>query len=154
MATRRLGTKTAYGIVGGIIGGLVFGALMAVAGALPLVASLVGSTDPVVGFLVHMGISAFIGATFAWIFQAVVTTPQRGMVLGTAYGFVWWVLGGLTLMPIFLGMSVQYANAATSDNIGGLVGHLLYGFALGATYVLLAARTGLIARAPAKAPTP
>lgn len=154
MESRNLGKKAAYGILGGIVGGLVFGALMAAAGALPLVARLVGSEDPIVGFLVHIGISAFIGATFVGFFQSLVTGPQRAMLLGTAYGFVWWIVGGLILMPVFLGMPVQLANALTADNIGGLVGHLLYGFALGATYVLLAARTGLVAKAPAKAPAP
>src|SRR3990172_9643694 len=89
-----LGKKAAYGILGGIVGGLVFGALMAAAGALPLVAGLVGSQDPIVGFLVHMGISAFIGATFVGFFQSLVTGPPPPIVLRTPYRFLWWILGG------------------------------------------------------------
>src|SRR3989304_8904847 len=102
MENRDRGKKAAYGIRGGIVGGLVFGALMAAAGALPLVAGLVGSQDPIVGFLVHMGISAFIGATFVGFFQSLVTGPQRAMGLGTAYGFVGWILGGVILPPRLL----------------------------------------------------
>src|SRR3990172_9629153 len=88
-----LGKKAAYGILGGIVGGLVLGALMAAAGPLPLVAGLVGSQDPIVGFLVHMGISAFIGATFVGLFQSLVTGPQRAMVLVTSYSFLCFILG-------------------------------------------------------------
>lgn len=154
MASRELGRKTLYGVIGGIVGGLFFGVMMAAGGALPTIAKLVGSEDPIVGFLAHMGISSFIGATFALLFSTLITNPQRSTVLGLAYGFVWWILGGLTLLPLFLGMPVQYANAADSANVGGLVGHLIYGFALGATYAVLASRTGHLAQAPAKAPTP
>src|SRR4030065_411865 len=49
MENRNLGKKAAYGILGGIVGGLVFGALMAAAGALPLVAGRGGGKNPIDG---------------------------------------------------------------------------------------------------------
>lgn len=136
------------------MGGLLFGAIMAAAGVLPLVASLVGSDDAAVGFLVHMGFSGFIGGTFGILVAWVRTRPSRSLAYGIAYGAVWWVLGGLTLMPLFLGMRVAYDTALTADGLGGLAGHLIYGVGLGATYGVLETRAATKAPAEAKAPSP
>ena len=145
--------KGVYGGIGGIVGGLVFGALMIAAGALPRVASLVGSSDPPVGFLVHMAISLFIGATYGLIFSTVNRAPRRALSTGTLYGFVWWIVGGLALMPFFLRMPLQFANALSPDNLGGLAGHLIFGFALGATYAVVASRRGAMVGAVVRTPT-
>jgi hypothetical protein len=51
------------GIVGGLVGGVVFGLLMQMMDMLPMVAMLVGGESIALGWLVHLAISAFIGAT-------------------------------------------------------------------------------------------
>ncbi len=53
------------GAAAGIAGGLIFGVLMVIKGMLPMVAMLVGSSSAVVGALVHLIISAGLGALFA-----------------------------------------------------------------------------------------
>lgn len=59
---------------------------------------------------------------------------------GLAYGLIWWVLGGLTLMPLLLGMPA-FAPLAMPEMrpvaMGSLMGHLIYGLILGAIYVWL-----------------
>ena len=55
------------GIIGGLAGGVVFGMMMAMMDFLPMIAALVGSRSAIVGFLVHMVISAGIGAGLAGI---------------------------------------------------------------------------------------
>ncbi|MEZ4668075.1 MAG: hypothetical protein R3E39_09175 [Anaerolineae bacterium] len=52
------------GAIGGIVGGMVFGMMMAMMDSLPMVGMLIGQQNAVVGFIVHMAISVFIGATF------------------------------------------------------------------------------------------
>ncbi len=114
------------GIVAGLGGGLVFGMLMAMMNMLPMVAGLVKSDSPVVGFLVHMGISAFIGAVYGMIGSRL---PSRGLaliVVGAVYGMVWWVLGALIAMPLLLGMS-QMVFVIEQTQIMSLMGHVIYG---------------------------
>lgn len=128
----RLGTA---GAVGGIAGGLVFGILMAMMGMLPMIAGLVGSQSAVVGFLVHMAISLFIGVTFGLLFGERSQTYAAGVGWGLLYGLVWWVLGPLVIMPLMLGMGLQFGAAFTGPMLQSLMGHLLYGAVTGLVFV-------------------
>ncbi|MDA3645256.1 DUF1440 domain-containing protein [Saccharopolyspora indica] len=115
-------TRGLHGAVAGIGGGLVFGVLMVLTGMLPMVAMLVGGSGAAVGAVVHLVISAVLGAGFG---LAVPATGFRALlVAGAGYGLVWWVLGGLLLMPAGLGMPVLQIGATA---VWSLVGHLLYG---------------------------
>ena len=122
------------GIVGGIAGGIVFGMLMAMMGMLPVIASMAGSDSPIVGFGIHMLISAFIGATFGVIFGPMSRTLQLGLVWGLVYGVVWWVLGPLMLMPTMMGLGLQFGAAFTLPNLMSLMGHLIYGAVTGIVF--------------------
>ena len=120
-----------HGLYGGLAGGAVFGIMMGVMGMLPMICSLVGAPSPLAGFVVHMAISAGIGATFS--IGLYVTGLRASAGLGLAYGLVWWVLGPLTLMPLFMGMGlgVNWTVAAMSQALPSLVGHLVFGTVLG-----------------------
>ena len=128
------------GMLASIIGGLVFTVVMVRTGALPQVASLVGASTPTAGFAVHMAISAILGATYGLLFRRESTTYGAGLVWGLVYGFVWWLLGPLTLMPVFLGAEVQWSLAAALAAYPSLIGHLAYGGALALAYQLLLRR--------------
>jgi len=60
------------------------------------------------------------------------------------YGFAWWILGPLTLMPFFMGMGlgVNWNVTAMSAAMPSLVGHLIFGAILGVTYRVLHTRAG------------
>ena len=130
-------TRVGAGIVGGLVGGLAFGVLMQVTGMIPMVAMLVGSKAVAVGWLVHLVISAFIGATFAVLFAHYATTVGRSTAAGLGYGVVWWVLSALILMPARLGMHPLVINMMAWRS---LIGHLIYGLLLGAVYAFVAPR--------------
>ena len=136
------------GIVGGLAGGVVFGLLMAVWGMLPMVAKLVGSSSPAVGFLVHLGISAVIGAGYGLLVSDRVARPGPTLAAGLSYGVLWWVLGPLTLMPLLLGMGlgVHWNLGAAQQMLPSLYGHLLYGLALAVTYREVGRRLGVVCR--------
>jgi hypothetical protein len=125
------------GVVGGLVGGIAFGVLMQVMGMIPMVAMLVGSDSVGIGWLVHLVISAGIGASFGLLLGATATGAGRAIGLGAGYGVVWWVLGGLLIMPAWLGMPVFTFNTAAWMS---LVGHVLYGVLLGAVYALVRPR--------------
>ncbi len=128
------------GVVGGIAGGLVFGAMMGAMGMLPMVANVVGSQSAVVGFLYHMFNSVIIGAGFGLIFGALSNTYGRGAAWGLLYGAIWWVLGPMILMPLLLGMGLQFGMALTPPMLMSLVGHLAYGLITGLVYAAYARR--------------
>jgi uncharacterized membrane protein YagU involved in acid resistance len=123
------------GVIGGVAGGLVFGAWMAMMGMLPMVASVVGSQSAVIGFLYHMFNSVIIGAGFGLIFGAFSRTYGQGALWGLVYGVIWWVLGPMILMPLLLGMPLQFGAAFTPPMLMSLVGHLAYGLITGLVYV-------------------
>lgn len=122
-----IGRRVTAGVAGGAAGGLVFGMLMAMMGMLPVVASLVGSNSAAVGFGVHMVISVLIGLGLTVPFSRFLHSYGRGIVTGLAYGVVWWVLGGLLLMPAALGMAVFTLDMSA---VASLMGHLVYGLVL------------------------
>jgi hypothetical protein len=99
--------------------------------------------------VVHLGISAVIGAGFAAVLGSRVRSSRDGLRAGLFYGAAWWVLGPLTLMPLFMGMGlgVNWTFAAASAMLPSLVGHLVFGAILGVGYAWLRQRD----RAPAVA---
>ena len=131
----RVMTSIKYGVYGGLAGGVVFGAMM---GMLPMIGSMAGIPTIWAGFLAHLMISAVIGATFAVLVEA--TGLPSGAGTGLGYGALWWVLGPLTLMPLFMGMGlgVNWNTAAVAQAVPSLVGHLIFGGILGWTHRRLA----------------
>ncbi|MGH2537075.1 MAG: hypothetical protein ACRDHL_06755 [Candidatus Promineifilaceae bacterium] len=123
------------GAAGGLVGGLALGALMAAMGMLPTVAGLVGSQSAVVGFLVHIAISLFIGATFGLLFGRRSQSYPAGLGWGLLYGAAWWILGPLVLMPLLLGMGLQFGAAFSGPLLMSLMGHLFYGALTGLAFV-------------------
>src|SRR5919108_6165840 len=101
-------------IVAGLIAGVVFGLMMQMMTAptpdggrmvvLAMVGQIVGSPSVGVGWVYHLFNSAVIGAIFGWLFGSRVHGYRTGLGWGAAYGFAWWILGGLVLMPVLLGM--------------------------------------------------
>jgi hypothetical protein len=138
-------------VVAGLIAGVVFGIMMHVmtaptpdGGRMPVIAmvgQIVGSPTVPAGWLYHLFNSGVIGATFGWLFARRVHGYGSGVAWGAAYGFAWWILGGLVLMPVLLGMPA-FAPLMMPEMqmvaIGSLVGHLIYGLILGGAFVALA----------------
>lgn len=129
--------RAVYGVVGGLAGGVVFGLLMQMMGMIEMVAQLVGSSSVAVGWIVHLAISAFIGASFAILFGSLAKTLVPAALLGMGYGAVWWILGALLIMPARLGMPVFEINTTAWQS---LMGHLLFGLVLGVVFSALARR--------------
>ena len=131
------GRRLVAGLVGGLTGGLVFGALMAATGMLPMVASLVGSSSPLVGFGVHLVISVLIAWGLTLLFAGLLSGYGRSLLMGLAYGVLWWILGPLVIMPAMLGMPLFMLDGMA---LMSLVGHLAYGAILALTAARLLRR--------------
>ena len=143
-------SKLSASVAGGVIAGVVFGAMMHVmtaptpdGGRMPMIAmvgQIVGSPTVGVGWLYHLFNSAVIGGIFGWTLAGRVHNYMSGLAWGAAYGFLWWILGGLVLMPVLLGMPA-FAPVTMPEMtivaIGSLIGHLAYGLVLGGTFARL-----------------
>ena len=122
------------GSIAGVIGGAVFGVQMAVGGMLPMVASMIGSENVVIGFILHMIISAVIGGTYGFVAPRIPQGWSIAVVAGLVWGVIWWVLGALVIMPIVLGGSVLSIG---DPQLMSLVGHLIFGIVMAAFYKLI-----------------
>ncbi|HAJ38407.1 MAG TPA: hypothetical protein DCL15_22290 [Chloroflexi bacterium] len=128
------------GAIAGLGGGVVFGMMMAMMGMLPMVAMLAGSQDPLIGFIVHMAISAFIGAVYGVVAGRLPQSALTGIIAGAVNGVVWWVLGALIAMPLMLGMSNMVLQIGEAQWMS-LVGHVIYGVVAGLLFIPLARRS-------------
>ena len=126
--------KFMTGAISGLMGGVVFGMMMAMLSMIGMVAALVGSKSDAVGWVLHLGISIFIGVTFAFLFQDKLKSIGSGLILGIGYGIFWWLLGALALMPMKLNMPLFHLNTTTWES---LMGHLVFGAILGSLVVLI-----------------
>ena len=105
-----------------------------------MVAMVVRSDSIAVGWIYHLFNSAVIGAIFGWLLGSRSHRFGAAIGWGAAYGFVWWILGALILMPLFLGMAAfapfQMAPMRPVA-MGSLMGRLIYGIILGGGVVML-----------------
>lgn len=126
-----------WGAVAGVAGGIVMSVPLGMVGMLPMIAGLVGSGSAVVGAIVHLAISAIIGATYGLLLGASADRYATGWWIGLVYGAAWWVLGPLLIMPVMLGMGPQLGMALTTDMLMSLVVHMLFGVVTGLAYPFL-----------------
>jgi uncharacterized membrane protein YagU involved in acid resistance len=128
------------GALAGCAGGLLFTLVMAQIGYFPTVARLVGGGSAGVGLAVHLAISLVVGASYGLLFRRQTHDLATAIGWGTSYGFLWWVLGGLTLLPLLLGGEPQWTAESVAGAFPSLVGHLAYGTGLGISFFWLEAR--------------
>jgi len=122
------------GALAGLAGGIVFGLAMHRLGMLVSIAGLVGSSVLGVGWGLHLLISAVIGAVFGALFRYLPGGHAASLTGGVIYGFLWWLLGPLTLMPAFLRQPVVWSLVQAQAAFPSLVGHLFYGAVTGLTF--------------------
>ena len=130
----------ARGAAAGLVGGFLFTLVMAQIGFLPTVARLVGSDSEFVGLVVHLVIAEVVGVTYGVLFRRQAFDQSAAIGWGVSYGFLWWVLGPLTLAPVILGTTPAWTVEAAAAAFPSLIGHLAYGAGLGLTFHAMEAR--------------
>lgn len=119
----------------GVVGGVVFGLIMSVAmpPMMGVIGALVGA--PSLGWIVHLAFSAIIGAGFGLVFGRWAKAGWgQAAGLGLGYGFIWWILGPLLIMPIWMGMGPMLGAAFETPNLLSLMGHLVFGVVTGLVF--------------------
>lgn len=151
-----MSTKIGAAVAAGLIGGVVFGLMMQMMTAptpdggqmamLAMIGQIVGSPTVGAGWIYHLFNSAVIGALFGWLLGDRMHGYASALGWGVAYGFAWWIIGGLILMPILLDMPAFAPLTMPPMRMvamGSLVGHLIYGSILGGAFAWLHHRAPL-----------
>ena len=126
------------GIIAGLIAGIVFGFMLIQMGVLGNIGLMVGSSNPIAGFIVHLVFSAILGVIFALVFFKKIGDHFYSAILwGLLYGIIWWFLGALTLAPIAMGVPVVWNGQVMSNEFPMLLGYLVFGFVLGLCFFWL-----------------
>lgn len=126
-----------HGVIAGIAGAFVFGLMMLMMGMLPMVGMLIGTESLFLAFLYHLFNGAIIGLTFALFFGSRMQGLGGSTVYGLVYGFIWWFLGPLLIMPIMMGMGSQLHIEGMVAAMPSLVGHIIFGIVMGVTFGML-----------------
>ncbi|MFI9817712.1 hypothetical protein [Saccharothrix variisporea] len=140
--TARSDSPVRIGVFAGLAGGVVFGLLMAGVGMLPTVGMLIGVDNAFVGFLVHLVVSAIAGGLFGLISRKVADKMVPVYAMSALYGVVWWLLGALIVMPLWLSVTADSAMSDMVFVVGNaqwvsLFGHVFFGWVTGATLLAL-----------------
>lgn len=75
--------------------------------------------------MIGLGLTVIFG-------NRLLTSYPRGIVVGLAYGAIWWVLGPPMIIPMMFGMPLYTIDTTA---LFSLTGHLIYGAILGAAAV-------------------
>ena len=132
--------KMMRGIIPGIMAGYVFLAFMG-GGMTDMVGGMI-SADAFIGFILHVIISAVIGALYTGLFTEYVkmNNPLLDIAVGgLIYGVIWWIVGGLIIMPAIAGGEMLQISLTDPS----LFGHVIYGHVLAFLVVLRNAALGM-----------
>ncbi len=110
-------------------------------GMLEMVGGMIGA-DALIGFILHIIISAVIGALYTGLFTQYVDlgSPLYNIAIGgLIYGVIWWIIGGLIIMPAIAGGELLQIDL----NSPSLFGHIMFGHALAFLVVIRDAALGM-----------
>lgn len=127
MATRTGSNTMTIGVLAGLAGGIVFGMMMLMMGSLAMIAKMIGSDSTLVGFLIHLMISAVFGAAYG-LFAKKAVTNGSAVLFGMGYGVILWIVGPLLMMPLMMGMPSMVFHIEGMQWMS-LMGHIIYGVA-------------------------
>lgn len=128
------------GVIPGVIAGYLFLAYMG-PGMQDMVGGMI-SADAFIGFILHIIISIVIGALYTGVFMQYVDlgNPLVNIAVGgLIYGLIWWIVGGLIIMPAISGGEMLQIDLTHPS----LFGHVIFGHALAFLVVLRDAAMGM-----------
>ena len=135
------GLDVAMSESGEMVTGVSLGDPMMNNGMLEMVGGMI-QADAFVGFILHLVISIVIGALYTGVFMQYVDLGNRLtniVVGGLIYGVIWWIIGGLIIMPAISGGEVLQINL----NDPSLFGHVIFGHVLAFVVALRDAAFGM-----------
>ena len=121
------------GVIPGIIAGYLFLAYVG-PGMQDIIGGLINA-DAFIGFILHIIISAVIGAVYTGVFlqYADLGNPLVNIVAGgLIYGLIWWIVGGHIIVPVIAGGDILQLDFTDPS----FFGHIIFGHTLAFLVVL------------------
>jgi uncharacterized membrane protein YagU involved in acid resistance len=131
------GRAIVVGSLAGIVGGWVFTRIGVQREFSPLMEGLMPAGSIFGASVLHLAISAAIGASFGLLFQRDVRGIGSCAGWGLSYGMLWWFIGPLTVLPLLRGHALNWTAELASAQYGLLVGHVLFGLMMGLVYAIV-----------------
>ena len=117
--------------------GLIFAVAMHERDLTAEVTGIAGLSASAAGLTLHVFLSALAGAAFGLFFRYQADSYATTIISAVVYGLLLWVVGPLTLQPLFEGTSPTWSASEASAAFPSLIGHLGYGALMGLLFHLV-----------------
>ena len=132
------------GMIAGLLAGWLLGLLLQSQNRLLELAGLVSSHSTALAWLIVLALGGLAGLAFALLYPDASDGAGPSLIRGTVYGFLWWVLGSLTLLPLLTGHGLTWSIGAVQSDLATLPAYLLFGGGLALIYKWLASLVQLL----------
>ena len=132
------------GALAGLIGAALLGVMLNAQDQLLVLAATVDNGSHAVAWLTTLLIGLLAGILFALLYPRPTDGAGAGLVRGMVYGFFWWVVGGLTVVPLIGGSGLTWPLAEVRDVFVTLPAYLLFGAGVALIYQWLGALVRLL----------
>ena len=132
------------GVLAGLLAAGLLGAALSAQGQLLASTAMPTGGSHLAAWLVTLAIGLLAGGGFALLYPRSTDGAGAGLIRGTVYGFFWWLVGALTLVPLFGGAGLPWSLDEVRVSFATLPGYLLFGAALALLYQWLCALVHLL----------
>lgn len=121
------GAALLRGGLAGVLGAALLGAMLNSQDQLLAFAAMTHSDSRLIAWLITLLIGLLAGVAFALLYPSPTDGAGAGLVRGMVYGFFWWVVGGLTVVPLIAGAGLTWPLDEVRGVFVTLPGYLLFG---------------------------
>ena len=132
------------GALAGLLGAGLLGVMLDAQDQLLAFAAMMDSDLRLTAWLVTLLIGLLAGLGYALLYPNPADGAGAGLIRGTVYGFFWWVVGGLTVVPLLSGAGLSWVLDEVWALFVTLPGYLLFGAVLALLYQWLGALVRLL----------
>jgi hypothetical protein len=137
------------GAVSGVVAGIAYGMMLQstqITGPIgqmriiEMIGLIAGSPSASLGWILHMIVSATVGAGFGVLFGARIHSLIASVLLGAIYAIGVWAIGYMFILPVLVGLppfAQVIFDGMRMAALVGLTGHVLYGALTGALFRVL-----------------
>ena len=122
------------GSLAGVLSAGLLGVMLNVQDQLVTFAAMMDSDSRSNAWLITLFIGLLAGTVFSLLYPRPTEGAGAGLIRGMVYGFLWWVVGGLTVVPLLSGTGLNWQLEEVQHSFATLPAYLLFGAAVSLFY--------------------